>query len=420
MKIAKFEQIISPEVGCTIAGYGPDDVTCRKTAELVLSLLGLDDGNRRALILGYDLIGLDEDLADRLRSAAAQVFGVPDDYVILSCTHTHEGPHTRTNGGNEKSFNAAYAEQLMQWTCDAVAALAGRWQECATYFYSTKVDANVNRRFVRRDNTAGFFPYRRDMEALADEFCDQELGLLLFFDPVSGNPVEVLANYAAHPLATHAPGLGSHSISPDYPGYLRDFIRYETGADCIFLSGAAGDMFPKDSETGQLAARKMAEKLGAAVMSALCDAPRQSGRFKLENPQLKALRTRCTVRRRMDNPRTDGLNHLYRGKDTFDLPLQFLSIGDIALVGVPGEMVAELGQEIKWHSPFRKTFILYASTAYFDYLCHGNALVSGGYEAWCQLCDSRSGLALVNAAVDGLYQLKGIDAIPSIPEIDYL
>ena len=85
-------------------------------------------------------------------------------------------------------------------------------------------------------------------------------------------------------------------------------------------------------------------------------------------------------------------------------------------MGVPGELLAELGQEIKWQSPFRKTFILYASTAYFDYLCHGNALVSGGYEADCQLCDSRSGLKLVNAAVDGLYELKGIDVISSSEE----
>ncbi|MBR2873945.1 MAG: hypothetical protein IKB99_10655, partial [Lentisphaeria bacterium] len=90
-----------------------------------------------------------------------------------------------------------------------------------------------------------------------------------------------------------------------------------------------------------------------------------------------------------------------------------------AFVGVPGEVLAELGQEIKWHSPFRKTFILYDSTAYFDYICHGNAFISGGYEAWSQLCDSRGGLQMVNAAVDGLYALKGIETIPSLPTADF-
>jgi len=74
-------------------------------------------------------------------------------------------------------------------------------------------------------------------------------------------------------------------------------------------------------------------------------------------------------------------------------------------VGVPGELVAELGLEMKWHSPFRKTFILYCSTAYFTYLCHGNALVSGGYEGGAQWLDSHGGLKLVNTAVEGAYKL---------------
>ena len=419
MKIAKFEQNISPAVGTTIAGYGPRDVTFRKVGELVVSMLAMDDGKHKALILGYDLIGLDEWLVDRLRAEAAKILETPEDFVILSCTHTHEGPHTRTMMHPE-NYNAEYAEWLVQQTLDGVRQLKERFIDVDTYFYSMKVDANVNRRYVSRDNVAKFFPHHRDMEALAGEFRDQELGLLLFFDKESRLPVEVLVNYAAHPLAAHAPGLGSHTISPDYPGYLREAVKYESGADCIFLSGAAGDMFPRESEIGQEAARRMGEKLCSAVMLALCDARRQPARFKIEEPELRALRTRFEVKRRMDDPRPHGgLNPYYRGKDVFQVPLQFLSVGDVAFVGVPGELVAELGQEIKWHSPFRKTFILYCSTAYMSYMCHGNAHLSGGYEPSRQTSDSRSGLKLVNAAVDGLYKLKGIEVIPSLPKADF-
>ena len=417
MKIAKFEQIITPEVGTAIAGYGAFDKTFRKVGELVVSMLAMDDGKHTALILGFDLIGMDEELIDRVRREAAQLLGTPEEFVILSCTHTHEGPNTRTLAEHPEVFNAPYVEKLIAWVLDGIEKLKDSFVEVDTFFYSMKVDANTNRRFEKRDNTTKFFPTCRDMEALAEGFKDQELGLLLFFEKDSRIPIEVLVNYAAHPLATHAPGLGSHTLSPDYPGYLRQFIKYESGADCIFLSGAAGDMFPKESEMGQGAAERMAKQLTSAVMLALCDAKRQSDRFKIENPEIKALRTRVEVKRRMDNPRPlGGLPPYYRGKDRFSLPLQFLSVGDVAFVGVPGEMLAELGQEIKWHSPFRKTFILYCSTAYFDYLCHGNALVSGGYEAWSQLFDSRGGLQLVNAAVDGLYELKGVEVIPSQPK----
>ena len=66
MKIARYEQIISPEVGTTIAGYGAFDETFRKSDDLVVSLLALDDGKNTALILGYDLIGMDEKAALRI------------------------------------------------------------------------------------------------------------------------------------------------------------------------------------------------------------------------------------------------------------------------------------------------------------------------------------------------------------------
>lgn len=415
MKIARFEQIITPETGVQLAGYDPFAEAVRIADDLVVSMLALDDGRNKALILGYDLLGMDEITIERIRREAALILGTAEEFIIVSCTHTHEGPHSATLPEAPENFNRKYVEKLIELTLDGVEKLKDKFVESEVFFYSMKVDANTNRRWVARDNSGKFFPHHRDMEALSDEFCDKELGMLLFGEVGTRNIIEVMVNYAAHPLAAHASSLGSHTISADYPGYLRKFIKDETGADCIFVSGAAGDMFPKESELGLDAARRMGEQLGRAVLLAMIDAKRQPARFKLENPEIKAMLTRVEVNRRKDDPRTDAVPPYYQNKDKFQLPLQLLAIGDVALVGVPGELVAELGQEIKWHSPFRKTFILYASTAFLDYLCHGNALLQGGYEPWCQLFDSRSGLKIVNAAVDALYDLKGIDALPSLP-----
>ena len=170
MKIAKFEQVITPEVGTTIAGYGAFDKTFRKEGELVVSMLAMDDGKHTALILGFDLIGMDEELIDRIRHEAAQALGTPEEFVILSCTHTHEGPHTRSLAEHPEVFNVPYVEQLMVWVLEGIEKLKNAFIEVDTFFYSMKVDANTNRRFERRDNTTKFFPHCRDMEALAEGF----------------------------------------------------------------------------------------------------------------------------------------------------------------------------------------------------------------------------------------------------------
>ena len=90
--------------------------------------------------------------------------------------------------------------------------------------------------------------------------------------------------------------------------------------------------------------------------------------------------------RRRNHPR---LPAEYQVSDTVTPELQVVSIGDVCFVGVPGELCNEYGLEIKWHSPFRKAFIAYVSTAYLHYICQTNLVVSGGYEGDCQVFSTR-------------------------------
>ena len=88
------------------------------------------------------------------------------------------------------------------------------------------------------------------------------------------------------------------------------------------------------------------------------------------------------------------------------LEIQCLAVGDICFVGMPGEVCAELGQEIKWHSPFRKAFIAYYSTSDFSYMAPLNFLVSGGYEGSTQQFGSLGGLELVCTSVKAMLELR--------------
>jgi hypothetical protein len=278
------------------------------------------------------------------------------------------------------------------------------FRECSVYFYSSKCDENRNRRYTTACNNATFTPHRREVAQIATEYADKELGELCFIDSETHLPIYVIGNYAAHPLAGHAPGFGGKKISADYPGAFREYVTAETGAECMFISGAAGDLVPKEDELGGGAARQMGINLAKAAIGGLIDGPRNPGRFGM--PEAKVGSLSKIVKTRFRKHKFCTLPQFYDDKPELDMEIQMVSIGDVCFVGVPGELCCELGQEIKWHSPFRKAFIAYNSTGYLDYIGHANMLVSGGYEGNCQLFTARCGLLLLTGAADAMFELR--------------
>ena len=403
MKIAFTEKIITPPVGTRIAGYGVNDVTVTKRDDLFMSALVLDDGEKKCLILSYDLLGIDEKYIKKLRRACAPLLGGDESRIILGCTHTHCGPHTRSLSRAPEVLEVEYLEKLIVTTVDTLKELlAKEFIDTEVLFYSLNCDENINRRYVGNDNRCTFLPHRPYLEPLCDGVRDRELGLLIFRNTRTKAVEYLIGNFAAHPLAGHSPGLGGHRLSADFPGAFRNYIYSEVGCGCMFLSGAAGNMVPVGHETGYGAIDKVGMNLAQEAIKGVISATRTAKSYKLANDTIQSgfAHAKSKVRPCKTQLPTD-----YAGQTEIVSEVQLLSIGDICLVGVPGETLAELGLEIKWHSPFRKTFILYCSTAYLSYLCPGNALVQGGYEAVNQYCDSHTGLAIVNAAVEGCYEL---------------
>ena len=409
MKIAWFKKVISPDVGAELAGYGPHDVSVMKLDDLFATGLLMDDGGRKVLLVSFDLLGLDAWFIRKMRKFFAEALGMDENAVMFSCTHTHTGPHSRTiNEGETNILNVPYLERLEKILRESVSDLA-ETRSCEVYFYSAYCDENRNRRYVTADNRGSFTPHRREVISICEEthFADKELGMLFFFDPETGNPLYGIGNFAAHPLAGHAPGLGGLRISADYPGAFRDYVLAETGAEAMFVNGAAGDMVPKEDELGSDAFRSMGVRLGKAFIGGMIDSRRNPARFHIAEPKLgyESRLFRVDFRERYRN-NPEMLPQSFLGSGGADLEIQCLSVGDVCFVGVPGELCAEIGQEIKWHSPFRRTFVAYNSTAYFSYMGPANFLVQGGYEANNQRCTADGGLELLNTACAAMNSLR--------------
>jgi len=82
--------------------------------------------------------------------------------------------------------------------------------------------------------------------------------------------------------------------------------------------------------------------------------------------------------------------HLQRQRGAaLDYEIQVLRIGDVAIVGLPGEPFVELGLAIKLASPLATTFIAHCTSHYVGYIPTAAGLARGGHESvtryWAKL-----------------------------------
>ena len=170
IKAKWFEADISPDVGALLAGYGANDVSVAKYDDLLASGLCLDDGTNRILVVSLDLIGLDYDSIKRIRRMLSGIAGAPEEGVLVSCTHTHQGPHTRMYNKNaalngEKVFNESrdsmdvqYMERLYKRLEEAAREMMQKpWGEYTIGYHSSQCRENRNRTFLPQQKVAETF-----------------------------------------------------------------------------------------------------------------------------------------------------------------------------------------------------------------------------------------------------------------------
>lgn len=410
LKISAIRKKITPPIGTHLAGYGRNIVSDGIHDDLFISGISFDDGQVRTILLSYDLLGLDADLVQIIRAKCAKIARIQPENIVLTCTHTHSGPHTRSLAMRLR--DQEYADRLVEYSKQVVSSTFDEMVEVSVLHYSLDCHENVNRRVIMPDNTCRYLPHNKHLTPLANGVTDPELGILYFIDAETGKPVVTLVNYAAHPLTCQSDGASSLKITSDYPGVLRRVVEQELGGMCVFTTGACGDLHPKGFETGFGRTEEMGSAMARKVIDSFSDARRNPEKYMLENPSLESRLLTAEIKFRESGCAEERLP-LYKGKNSEIVEFQLLRLGDICFVGVPGELLVEPGLQIKWNSPFRKTFILYNSTAYLSYIPPANAYVSGGYEATTAHIEPFAAFKLVSRIVEEFEKFDLL--VPSSP-----
>lgn len=195
-------------------------------------------------------------------------------------------------------------------------------------------------------------------------------------------PIASLFHAACHSVSIYP---SNPAISADWPGPASRAISAALGGEALFLQGPSGDINPW--RRGEAAVATMAEGLAAKAKIAARHA------VKLAAAPLAADRTV------IDLPLTPAAEKRL-GADTVAAEIQAIVCGPLAIVGLPGEPMTELGMAIRARSPFPQTLVLgYTNGNGAHYVGLPGEKARGGYEAGVAGAGTdECGLLMIDAA----------------------
>ncbi|MBD3182303.1 hypothetical protein GF312_08425 [Candidatus Poribacteria bacterium] len=249
--------------------------------------------------------------------------------------------------------------------------------------------------------------------------CDNELTVTRI-DTKTGNPLAVLVNWTAHPTLM---GPEDMMFSGGWPGHLQRKIEAFIGQNIttMYYNGAQGDqspVLPGNFDSSWQMAESYGLKLGEIVWQEwqkIIPVPLTRFSYHLEKIDLPE----CLVHpgfMQSGNFRYGFKRILIQRIAKKLLPSQTHSIsariGDLAIVGIPGEMIAQLGLLIK--SQTRKAVGLQNVTIggladeWIGYILSTDEYRKGDYEATISFYGESLGNIIAESVVRGASLLKKI------------
>jgi hypothetical protein len=397
---------ITPAVGCAMAGYGARNQYADEVAdELYSKVLVVESAGARAAIVTNDLIGVPQALTDRIRESVRQAAGIAPENVLVCASHTHFGPVVDDED---------YPAENIDWRADAAwldltvrklagaAAIAVRQLTPARVGLGTALAGHLcyNRRTIRPDGKVEM-SWRLPPSGAQFTFGpkDPEVGILKI-ENEAGKLLATLVNFGCHAVCG---GENLYALSADFPGYAMKLIERERGGICLFTAGGAGNVVPL--ERGATSRRRIGEALGAAVLSVLDFITPVSAEtiktlskplplpLKPLPPLEEASRVVEEARRQLaEKPGKAAEEVVGRAKlalrqaKRFDrlkelaCKVQAIRVGDLAIIGLPGEIFCETVMSIKKDLPAGKVMVVSIANDCPAYVPNRIAYDQGGYE----------------------------------------
>jgi hypothetical protein len=203
--------------------------------------------------------------------------GVARGQISVAFSHTHGaglmGLERATLPGG--ALIAPYLDRLATESARLVKQAREKAQPAAIVYGSGRCTLAAHRDFWDEENKQFVCGYNPGAPA-------EDAVLVARVTAQSGQLLATIVNYACHPTTL---AWENTLISPDYPGAMREVVEQATGAPCVFLQGASGDLGPREGFVGDPAvADRNGRELGYAALAALETLPKAGTRFRYTGP----------------------------------------------------------------------------------------------------------------------------------------
>ena len=394
---------VTPENPVPMGGYGArgDALSEGVRDPLYAKALVIEAGGERLALVGLDMGR--PPMTHSMNAIMEAVAEKSVEHVMIVASHTHHGPQTTLldkPGMGQGTFDdaVAYTQSLEDSIIEVIGEAVENLEEARIGWATQDIDMNRNRH-------SDYEPKPRDPELA-----------VVRFDNMDGEPIAIMVNFAAHPTMHPVDDL---RISAEWPGAMMTAVETETGIDCFFMQGAAGDLTvrrPPGVDGIDGFGQALAEKVIAMAETIETHAP--------EEPSIQAVMKRYELDSRVPLQDENVIN-MYRQaffpefvnasltefEDGKIRPVMTVALlnGEVALVGGSGEFFSA-------HSVRLKERFRGALTLFFGY-CNGSHLyfptiegaAEGGYGAGPQVAWVEVGAPekLMNDALILLYQMRG-------------
>jgi hypothetical protein len=428
--------VITPPVGIRMLGYTVQE-GCSQSVErdLTATALVLTNGHAEVVLIACDVVFIPRPHVDRMRERIGRRLDIPPAHVLINASHTHLGPMFpgwQQEPPEQQQIQDRYVAFLEETLTGLAAVADSKLQPARLGAGKGTAALGINRRerlpdgrVIIGENPAGAV--------------DHDVGVLRV-DDLDGKPLATVMIAGCHTVVL---GPKTLSLSPDFVGPARQIVESATGAPCLFLQGAAGNVNPVCGIGGGPAQWDDLARLGALLAGETLKTwagirthnrrgprriiqsvatvsvwdyeplPAESVEVfgvatrRLTLP-LAALPDRDTAQRQLAERRRDRDEARARGASPGplnvaqrlvewaevvaaavaegtnpiirDVDLWALRLNDIGIVAVSGEPFAELSLEVKRRSPLPHSFFLGYSNGCLGYLPTPAAFGEGGME----------------------------------------